>query len=95
MKQQTWGAQQGTHTGAKPEEAIAWAKVINSTAAYLKITESAEGGVEGRERAKHPSHFLSGAIPVKHVRQNHSVRQTEDGRGEGNQSLLIVIDLLQ
>lgn len=35
-KQQTPGTQQGMHTGAKPGEAIASAKVINSTVANLK-----------------------------------------------------------
>lgn len=70
--------------------------MINSTVANLKIAESAEGGVWGSERVKHPSHFLSGVIPVKHVRQNHSVRQRQKmGMGEEKQLLFIVIDLLQ
>ena len=44
-------AQQGTHTGAKPEEAIASAKLINSTAPNPKINRwkcRGRGG-EGRE----------------------------------------------
>lgn len=42
-----------------------------------------------------PQYFLFGVIPIKHVRQSHSVRQRKKrGEEEKNQLFFIFIDVL-
>lgn len=42
-----------------------------------------------------PRHFLFGVIPIKHVRQSHSVRQRKKwGEEKKNQLVFIFIDVL-
>lgn len=69
----------------EPEEAIVSAKLIKSNVRILKSLKVQREGPSEREREHNvppgkPQHFLSGLIPVMHVRQTYS--EKEGGGGE-------------